>query len=68
MQAIQTFLWFNGGAEEAVDFWVSAPLQCIRIGAADEPQLCRTRVYARCHPLPPPGAGGWLVSIFESVA
>jgi predicted 3-demethylubiquinone-9 3-methyltransferase (glyoxalase superfamily) len=23
MQAIQTFLWFNGEAEEAVDFWVS---------------------------------------------
>ena len=23
MRAIQTFLWFNGEAEEAVDFWVS---------------------------------------------
>ncbi len=23
MQAIKTFLWFDGQAEEAVDFWVS---------------------------------------------
>jgi predicted 3-demethylubiquinone-9 3-methyltransferase (glyoxalase superfamily) len=23
MQALQTFLWFDGNAEEAVDFWVS---------------------------------------------
>jgi predicted 3-demethylubiquinone-9 3-methyltransferase (glyoxalase superfamily) len=23
MQALKTFLWFNGNAEEAVDFWVS---------------------------------------------